>query len=265
MYNIPGRPTVRPRDSILPVICHLAPENDAWRDEVMHWVKISRHLYYYTYVGYRLDFPRFDIVEDIRWCHDHKGIAMYLEHDAFTPVNMLTMYLGAKALWDADVDTETLLAEFYQRYYGTGADPMRRFYETFHRLTEHANEDYDSAYRYPEALDSETVGQCRELIAAARRRATQPVVERRLDAMQRYWRATELHVAAQEAMARWQGDRTEAHMQATREAYTRAVAYVGDVADEFAMQGRIALLNHEGYNADLAAMNAWEKELRSEE
>tara|TARA_B100000809_G_scaffold13283_1_gene12120 strand:- start:76 stop:2013 length:1938 start_codon:yes stop_codon:yes gene_type:complete len=258
-YNIPGMPTVKPRDSVLPVICHIAPSNEHWRRQVLHWVEISKQLYYYTYMGYRLDFPQFEIVDNIRWCHEHKGIAMYLEHDAFTPVNLVAMYLASKTMWDIDVDSEKMLTEFYTNFFGAGADPMRQFFETFHRLTKGANFGYDYATEYPDTLNAEAVATCRSYIAEARRRATRPVVKRRLESFSRYWRATELHVAAQDSMAKWKKDKTDENMKATRRALADTIGYINSVADEFNLQGRIALLSHEGYNPDLEELNQWDK------
>ena len=259
LYNLPGRPTVKPRDSVLPVICHLAPDNDFWRREVLHWADISRHLYYYTYMGYRLDFPRLDIADDIRWCHQHKGIAMYLEHDSFTPINMVAMYLAAQALWDTNVDSDQALTEFYVNYFGASEAPMRQFFETFHRLTRGTHQGYDAAYKYPETLNVEMAATCRGYIDQAQRRARQPVVRRRIDSISRYWRATELHVAAQDAIARWKQEKTVENMHATRSAYATAIDYIDSVAEEFSLQARIPLLNHEGYNSDLQELNAWDK------
>lgn len=264
LYNIPGRPTVKPRDSVLPIVCHLAPDHEHWRRDALHWAAISKHLYYYTYMGYRLDVPRFDIVDDIRWCHANKGIAMFLENDAFTPVNTLAMYLASRVLWDTDIDAPQVLEQFYANYFGAGAAPMKKFFETFNHLTAGVDSGYDLVLRYPDAMDTAVVAACRDHITEARRLARQPVVVRRIDAMGRYWRATELHVACQDAMARWQQDKTEANMRTTRDAYAKAIAYISEVEGEFAIQGRIALLNHEGYNEDLAAMNAWERHLRND-
>ncbi len=262
LYNIPGRPTIRPRDSVLPVICHLAPGNEPWRREALHWASISKHLYYYTYVGYRLDFPRFDIVDDIRWCREHKGIAMYLEHDAFTPVNMVTMYLGARAMWNADVDAGEELVGFYGNFYGAAEAPMRQFFETFDRVTRGPEDGYETAYAYPDALDAALIATCRGYLDEAGRLAQSPVVRRRVDSMSRYWRATELHVAAQDAMARWKADRTVENMKATRRAYEQVVNCINSMENEFSMTGRIALFTHEGYNEDLKEMNEWEKSLK---
>ena len=259
LYNIPGLPTVKPRDSVLPVICHLAPGHEFWRRAALHWAQISKHLYYYTYMGYRLDIPRFDIVDDIRWCHEHKGIAMYLENDAFTPINMVAMYLASKALWDTDVDAKQVLTQFYVNYFGAGATPMRKFLETFDRLTSGTDSGYDLVLKYPDALNAEMAATCRGYIDEARRGARRPVVQRRIDSMSRYWGATELHITADEAMAKWKQDKNDENMKATRRAYSDAVNYISSVENEFNLTGRIALFTHEGYNADLAELNEWDK------
>ena len=86
----------------------------------------------------------------------------------------------------------------------------------------------------------------------------------------KYWRLLEyesevvsgtmmLHVAAQESMAKWKKDKTDENMRATRRALADTIGYINSVADEFKLQGRIALLNHEGYNPDLKELNQWDK------
>ena len=243
LYNIPGFPEVRPRDNVLPVMCHIAPKHDGWREQVLNWEKISKQLYYYTYMGHRLDFLKLYIADDIRWCHQHKGVAMYLEHDSHSPINMVPLYLAAKALWDIHSDSKAILAEFYRTYYGRGGGPMRTFYETFDAATRQAGEDWDCLYAYPDLLTPELVVQCRDNLTEALRLAKEPVVKRRIESVSRYWRATELHVAAQQALAAWQKDKTDANRQAARSAFNKTIEYVNSVADEFRLQARIALLN----------------------
>ena len=243
VYNIPGFPEVKPRDSVLPVMCHLAPQNEYWRRQVSKWASISKHLYYYTYMGYRIDFPKLGIADDIRWCYEHKGIAMYLEHDAHSPINMVNLYLGAKALWDTKVDSKAVLREFYSRYYGAAKQPMRTFYETFYELTrEGADNHPDCLFAYPDALTPEVAAKCRGYITLASSLATTPVVKRRIESISRYWRATELHVDAQHALAEWRKDKTAANSKAAKEALTRTIDYINSVANEFALQARILLL-----------------------
>ena len=244
LYYIPGFPQVKPRDSVLPVMCSITPQNDAWRREVLKWEKISKHLYYYTYMGWRLDFPKFRIVDDIRWCHRHKGIAIYMEHDAHSPVNTVALYLAAKAMWDVEADSEALLAEFYRDYYGPAAEPMRMFYETFDRVTKEVSSKNDWVHVYPDSLTPQVARTCRQYITTALDMADRPVVRRRIESMLRYWRATELHVKAQQALGRWRKDKTDENNKAAREALIRTIEYIDSVKDEFALTVRIGILKH---------------------
>jgi len=54
-------------------------------------------------------------------------------------------------------------------------------------------------------------------------------------------------------------DKTDKNMRATRRALADTIDYINSVADEFKLQGRIALLSHEGYNPDLEELNQWDK------
>ena len=243
LYYIPGFPQVNARDSVLPVMCSITPHNDAWRREVLKWEKIAKHLYYYTYMGFQLDFPKLRIVDDIRWCYRHKGIAIYLEHDTHSPINTVALYLAAKAMWDVEVDSASLLSKFYGEYYGPAAEPMRMFYETFDRVTEEASSQNDWVRAYPDSLTPQVARTCRGYITAALDLADRAVVRRRIESMLRYWRATELHVEAQQALARWRKDKTDENRGAAREALIRTIEYIGSVKHEFALTVRIGPLN----------------------
>ena len=243
LYNIPGFPEVKAADNVMPVMCHIAPHDEYWRREVEQWEAISKELYYYTYMGHRLDFLKLEIADDIRWCHEHKGTAIYLEHDAHSPANTISQYLGAKAMWDTDVNSRKILTEFYSLYYGAAAKPMRRFYETFYAATREAVRDYDCFYSYPDALAGKAGARCRGYIDEALELAKQPVVLRRIQSLSRYWRATELQVAAQQAMAKWRQDKSPANRQAARSALQETIDYINSVAGEFFLQARPGLLN----------------------
>ena len=60
-------------------------------------------------------------------------------------------------------------------------------------------------------------------------------------------------------MAKWKQDKNDENMKSTRRAYSDAVDYISSLENEFNLTGRIALFTHEGYNADLAELNEWDK------
>lgn len=200
-------------------------------------------------MGWRMDFPKLHIAEDIRWCHQNKGIAIYLEHDAHSPINEISQYLGAKALWDTSVDSKQVLAEFYRLYYRAAAEPMRTFYETFYAVTREAIDDYDCFYAYPEALTPEVAATCRGHIETARDLAQKAVVKRRIAAVSRYWKATELHVAAQRGMTQWRADKNQVNREAARSAVKATMDYINSVAGEFYLTNRLGPLS--AYLGDL--------------
>jgi hypothetical protein len=55
----------------------------------------------------------------------------------------LNLYMRARLLWNPDEDVDALLAEFYPKFYGPPAEPMRRYWDTIYRawqdtiVTEH--------------------------------------------------------------------------------------------------------------------------------
>jgi hypothetical protein len=245
VYSIPGFPEVIPEDNVMPGICHVSPHDEVWRAAVRKWERISRQLYYYTYIGYRLDRPRFEIAGDIRWCRQHKGVALYLESLAVSPVASLTMYLAGRTMWDTQLSSRKVLATFYREFYGPAARPMRLFFETFDAATRYGAPNYnDCLYEYPEALGPERVAECRRYISAALALADEPVVQRRIASISRYWEATELHVQAQQDMARWRNDKSQSNRDTARRAVQQALDYLTTpaMAKEFFLIYRHALL-----------------------
>jgi len=255
VYNIPGFPEVAPRDNVMPGMCHIEPSNATWCAEVREWEAISKQLHYYTYMGWRLDRPKLGIAEDLRWCRNHKGIAVYLELDTYSPINMVPMYLAAKILWDADADEDTILDEFYRTYYGaSAAEPMRGFFETFDQATKKGSSNYsDCMYEYPAtsptdgpgAKPYQWVAECRRQIDKAQSvtQATQPLESRRIDDVSRYWRAVEFFVEAQQALDGWHAGKTAEAGHQVRKAVQRATEYIRAVGDDFHLDHRVYLLD----------------------
>ena len=239
IYNIPGFPEVRPADNVLPIVAHIAPRDRVWRREVSKWADMSKHLYFYTYMGYRTGLPKFNVVDDIRWCHQNKGIGIAMEPDEFSPANTLALYLTTRAMWDAKTDAKRVLADFYRDFYGPAARPMQRFWETFDAATRKAALDWDSHPVFPDTLTRGKVEACRKYLTAAASLADRPVVRRRIESVSRYWRATELHTTARLAMDAWNADKTQSNRQAARKALQEIEAYIPSVGGEFYLKLRL--------------------------
>ena len=231
-YCLPGFPEDKPRDNLLPVVTHFW-DHAAQKKMIRKWADMSKHLYYYGYVGYHFSLPKFGIVDDIRWCHEHKGIAMTFAEDEHSPMNMVTCYLIARAMWDVNTDAEKVLAEFYEKYYGAASLPMKRFFETFDAATREATREWDVHTYYPESLTQEIVAQCRGILTQAMEQAKAPVVKRRIEAMSGYWRTVELRTKAERAIIEWRKDKTKSKGDAARKAARSLIDYVKSVSNEF--------------------------------
>ena len=237
-YCVPGFPDVKPRDNVLPVMTHFWDHPES-KKMIVKWAKMSRNLLYYGYVGYKWSVPKFGIVDDVRWCHEQKGLGMTFAEDEHSCVNMVTCYLIAKAMWDVNTDAQKVLAEFYTTYYGGAAKPMRKFYETFDAATRESNKEWDVHIRYPDSLTAEIVARCRTHLTEARALADEPVVRRRIQSVSTYWRAVELQIAGQQAIERWRKDKTDAGAEAVRKAARELTDYVESVSDVCYFQQRV--------------------------
>ena len=242
-YNITGTPDFAPRDNVMPGMCHVVPNDYHWRQHVLGWEDISKQLYYYTYMGWRIAYPKLHIADDIRWCYEHKGLAMYLEHDEHSPLNMIPLYLAAKAMWDVDSDSETVLNEFYIKFYGAGSATMKQFFEVFDAATHEATRDYDCFYGYPDILTQEIASACRNLLSTAYNQATQDVVRRRILSISSYWTVVERHVDARDAMATWRPNRTAANKSSAQAAVNAALSAIDTRMTDFYLEPRRGLLN----------------------
>jgi len=194
-------------------------DNERSRKMIADWAEISKHLYYYGYVGYKFSLPKFGIVEDIRWCHGKKGVGMTFAEDEHSPLNMVTCYLIARAMWDVNVDAPAVLADFYEKYYSVAAEPMRLFFETFDEATRQSTREWDIHANYPATLTPARVTECRDHLSAARTAADgQALITRRIEVMSSYWRVVERHVEAQQAIEAWRAGKSAATKQAVRQA-----------------------------------------------
>ena len=238
VYTTPGTPRGKPLDNVIPTICHIYPNNADWRREVANWERLSKQFYYYGYMGHKIAFPKLRFAEDIRWCHQHKGTVFSCEANEYSPVLLLSLYLTARALWDTNIDSQAALTRFYEDYYGSAAGTMRRFWETFDAVTRQAVLEYDCHYEYPDSMTPQVVADLGGYLTEALGRADQPVITRRISRLVKYWRATELHVAMQLAVAKWRQEKTEPNRAAAELAVRKTLEYIDSVAGEMLLSTR---------------------------
>ena len=118
-------------------------------------------------------------------------------------INGLDYYVLAKLLWDASLDVDAVLADFYRSGFGPAAEAVRRFHrrleEAWLRITAGGRAvDCQSLERtlLPDYLTAELLSQCRADLDEADRLADSDAIRRRIAFYRQGLRYSELTVAA---------------------------------------------------------------------
>jgi hypothetical protein len=99
--------------------------------------------------------------------------------------NFIAMYVAARLLWDHATDVPALLNEFYPKFYGKAAEPMRRWHETLESQMAECKVHIPggAASGAPLVFTERVVAQLKDNLAEAQRLAEDAAVKRRLEKM----------------------------------------------------------------------------------
>jgi hypothetical protein len=129
-----------------PIASKTCPGNTKYfRDELEHWAKIANHLYIYEYYNKGawggLPYHQVHLIrEDMPYYHGLGAEGFYTQGaGARWSACGLNHYVAAKLAWDVDLDVDRILDDFYQKFYGEAAEPMRDYWESLQQ----AFADYD--------------------------------------------------------------------------------------------------------------------------
>ncbi len=150
-YTLPPRdPSLVPHRNLavivarfLPSLCcytHAAgdpacPSNRRYVELIRKWQSYSSHIYFYEYYfkGSWLDLPWplvGSVARDIPFFKSMgiEGISsQYSARNVWS--HFLHQYVAARLLWDHTTDVPALLEEFYVKFFGRAAGPMKHYYE----------------------------------------------------------------------------------------------------------------------------------------
>jgi hypothetical protein len=155
----PREPEVHP--NVVPSIAHwgmaadpfhpiaappeISPPNALYRDAIEGWDAIAPNLIAREY----WTAPRADpllksgvapiLFEDIPYYHQHGFMACNSEANIAWGNLALNHYIAARLMWDVETDPQALLDDYFARYYGEAAEPMRAY---FTRIWEVAYKHY---------------------------------------------------------------------------------------------------------------------------
>ena len=101
------------------------------------WGKILPQFGYYDYYGHFSDFGPwgqvFKMREDLPAFRDVGGTFLMIEAQPNFGLHGLNLYIAARLAWDVDADVDVLLEEFFAKFYGPAAEPMRWFWLAIER------------------------------------------------------------------------------------------------------------------------------------
>ena len=119
-----------------------SPPNRHFYELVQGWGKILPVFGFYDYYGSPYPKGPWGLVhkmrEDLPAFHDLGESFLMIEAQPIFAVQGLNHYIAARLAWDIDADVDVLLEEFFTKYYGPAAEPMRSFWmtiERYHALT----------------------------------------------------------------------------------------------------------------------------------
>jgi hypothetical protein len=194
-YQLPPLKIAKMSPNVTVTVCRWRSEfddsekRDAFRKITEAWLEKlpSKELYIWDYYlhgrpggpwdGVPVYFPRL-VAEDLGYLKG-KSKGDFVEVQGFWPAwklnrdvmaaNHLNVYVTARMYWDASQDLDALLADYYGKFYGPAAAPMKAFV------------DYAEANWQTSTKDAKVIDRLVELLAAARKAAGDTVYGKRVD------------------------------------------------------------------------------------
>ncbi len=116
------------------------------------WLKLSPHLFIYEYYSLggpakaNMPWPLVHTMRsDIPYYRDHGVEGFYTQLSANLWHRLgLNYYVAAKLCWNADLDVDALLDDYFEKFYGPAAEPMKRYFTGL----EQAMQDWNGCASY---------------------------------------------------------------------------------------------------------------------
>ncbi len=112
---------------------------DGFRTDLEKWAKLTPHLFIYEYyqkgAWAGLPWPIVHSVrKDLPYYHRLGAEGFYSQYTAEAfPSSAVVLYVAVKLAWNANLDVDELLADYYQACYQEASEPMRRYHQRLER------------------------------------------------------------------------------------------------------------------------------------
>ncbi|MDP6153139.1 MAG: DUF4838 domain-containing protein [Phycisphaeraceae bacterium] len=143
------------------------PLHNQFRDDLAGWSKMANRIviwdYAVNFTYHPLPHPNLRVYgPNIRYYVDHHVTGLFQESDTpFCELRELRTWLLAKLMWDPNQDSDALIAEFCDGYYGPAGKHVAAYINTTHDAVE-ASGDYLGLSSGPDAkfLSFDTLSKC---------------------------------------------------------------------------------------------------------
>jgi Domain of unknown function (DUF4838)/Glycosyl hydrolase family 67 N-terminus len=154
-----------------------------WRKRFKNKWAIEVYEYYDKENWFGLPWPLYRKISiDIPTYQRLGVVGLYTQYsEANSWALLLNYYIAAKYLWNTNLDVDSLLDDFYNRFYQSAEQPMKDYYETLYKAFVSSGKDFDGGATNAVSLFTPLViSKCRKYIREAKKLAgiEQPVLKR---------------------------------------------------------------------------------------
>lgn len=152
---------------------------DGWGDI---YPSLCLYEYYYKVAALELPFPIIHAMRhDIPFLRDEGVFGIYTQYAQNWWTIGLNYYVASRLVWDADLDVDALLADYYERMYAETAAPMREYHEAYEQAAIEADVHLSCDYaQLPLVFSDELIAAQRERLGRAMELAQSEAVRERI-------------------------------------------------------------------------------------
>ena len=186
-YKLPPR-RHKPNPHIVPALAPITlcrihgmsnpvcPDRSFYKTLMVEWGRLVPEVfergYYYNLACPGFPFSKVHAVRDETVVAHNAGVKGWrVECMPAWAAHGLTLYVAARLMWDHTVDVDSLLADFYRRFFGPAAKPMGEYLESIDRACRETDCHTGASYPMPRFFGSEWLARAEKLLSEAERRA----------------------------------------------------------------------------------------------
>lgn len=133
-------------------------KNAAIAEEMKGWAAITDYLMMYSYgtnfMAYKYHFNNWSHIGDSIRFYEKVGLKYYFEQacaqNGISPMSSMRAYVRSRLAWNSAYNTQDLIDEFIEHYYGDGADGVKQYFaavmENFERVYTLAETEEEGIY-----------------------------------------------------------------------------------------------------------------------